>query len=150
MLIEYTEDASIDGEKYVYLKVNGTDVEAYGDLASLESAEEEMKTGRLFDYAVSVEDWEANNCDARVIDGKVVLGTEPTQLAKEQGEYIRMERYLRLRQCDKISPMRWNAMTQAQKDAWTKYRQDLLDIPQQKGFPWDGDPDKVPWPKEPE
>ena len=41
-------------------------------------------------------------------------------------------------------------MTEAQRHSWTVYRQALLDIPQQPGFPWNGDPDRVPWPVKPE
>ena len=52
--------------------------------------------------------------------------------------------------CDKVSPMRWNAMTEAQRQAWTDYRQALLDIPQRPGFPWGGDVEKAPWPVKPE
>ena len=150
MLIEYNESEKIDGDKYVYLKINGDSVEAYGDEESLRAAEEKMHTGQLYDYAVLMEDWDSHEGAARIVDGKLVLGMDPRRLAEEQGEYIRHERYLRLRQCDKISPMRWNAMTDEQKQAWTDYRIALLDIPQQKGFPWDGDPDKVPWPKQPD
>lgn len=150
MLIEYDESAKIDGDKYVYLKIHDGNVEAYGDEESLRLAEKKMNTGRLYDYAIEMEEWDSHEGTARIIDGKIVLGMDPEMLAEEQGEYIRMERYLRLRQCDKISPMRWNAMTEEQRQAWTDYRIALLNIPQQKGFPWGGDPNKVPWPKEPE
>lgn len=36
---------------------------------------------------------------------------------------------------DAVNPMRWEALTDAQKDAWRAYRQALLDVPQQEGFP---------------
>jgi GH24 family phage-related lysozyme (muramidase) len=46
---------------------------------------------------------------------------------------------------DRINPLRWEYMTQEQKDAWISYRQTLLDVPQQQGFPIN-----VQWPVKPE
>ena len=45
---------------------------------------------------------------------------------------------------DTINPMRWEAMTELQKDAWRVYRQALLDVPQQDGFPT-----SITWPTQP-
>ena len=45
---------------------------------------------------------------------------------------------------DTMNPMRWEALTEPQKDAWRAYRQELLDVPQQDGFP-----DDVIWPVPP-
>lgn len=42
---------------------------------------------------------------------------------------------------DAMNPMRWETLTELQKDAWRTYRQALLDVPQQEGFPTD-----VVWP----
>lgn len=36
---------------------------------------------------------------------------------------------------DRISPMWWSSMTLEQQQAWSQYRQDLLDVPNQSGFP---------------
>lgn len=138
----------VDG--LIYLKINKDKVKAYGDLQSLVDAEAEQKTGRLFDYSLTPEEWAAANSTARIVDGKLVLGMPKDIVLARQEEVIRYERYLRLRQCDKMSPMRWNSLTDEQKQAWADYRQALLDIPQQEGFPWDGDPEKVPWPVKPE
>lgn len=41
--------------------------------------------------------------------------------------------------------LRWNALTDAQRAAWTQYRTDLLNVPQQAGFPHN-----VTWPTQPE
>lgn len=41
--------------------------------------------------------------------------------------------------------LRWNGMTAEQQQAWTDYRQALLDVPQQEGFPTN-----VVWPTKPE
>lgn len=145
----YTEYPNvIDG--LIYLKINGDKVNAYGDMASLQSAEIEQKTGRLFDYSITPEEWAAANCTARIENGKLVLGLPEDVLRAKQEEAIRNERYLRLRKCDKMSPMHWNALTDAQKQEWTDYRIALLNVPQQEGFPWGGDIDKVPWPVEPD
>ena len=42
---------------------------------------------------------------------------------------------------DNMNPMRWNEFTDIEKQAWSEYRQALLDIPTQEGFPWN-----VEWP----
>lgn len=42
---------------------------------------------------------------------------------------------------DRISPIWWLSMTAEQQQAWAQYRQDLLDVPQQPGFPAD-----IMWP----
>lgn len=52
--------------------------------------------------------------------------------------------YLLRTQVDAINPMRWETLTAQQQDAWKTYRQALLDIPQQTGFPWN-----VVWPTQP-
>ena len=138
----------IDG--LIYLRISNGKVEAYGDKPSLLSAEKEQRTGRLFDYSVTPEEWDDAGNEARVVNGKLVLGMPDDVILARQEEVIRSERYLRLRQCDKMSPMRWNSLTEEQKQAWADYRQALLDVPQQEGFPWGGDPEKVPWPAKPE
>lgn len=46
---------------------------------------------------------------------------------------------------DRISPVWWASMTQQEQQAWSQYRQDLLDVPQQSGFPQD-----INWPVAPE
>ena len=42
------------------------------------------------------------------------------------------------------NPLRWASMTSEQQNAWTTYRQALLDVPAQSGFP-----DSVTWPEKP-
>ncbi len=65
-----------------------------------------------------------------------------------QCERIRAERSMRLSACDRFNPMWWDTLTDKQQSAWRIYRQALLDIPQQEGFPWGGDVSKAPWPSE--
>jgi hypothetical protein len=45
---------------------------------------------------------------------------------------------------DKMNPIRWETMSQVQKNNWAMYRQQLLDVPQQPGFPTD-----IIWPVKP-
>jgi hypothetical protein len=42
------------------------------------------------------------------------------------------------------NPLRWGAMTAGEQRMWTDYRQSLLDIPQQPGFP-----SSISWPSKP-
>lgn len=46
---------------------------------------------------------------------------------------------------DRINPLRWESYTQEEKDAWSSYRQALLNVPQQEGFPTN-----IVWPTKPE
>tara|TARA_B110000908_G_C10041350_1_gene351975 strand:- start:296 stop:709 length:414 start_codon:yes stop_codon:yes gene_type:complete len=39
------------------------------------------------------------------------------------------------------NPLRWAELTEAEKAEWTQYRTDLLNLPEQSGFP-----NKVAWP----
>jgi len=41
--------------------------------------------------------------------------------------------------------LRWNDMTDAKRLEWTNYRQALLDVPAQAGYP-----DNITWPTKPE
>jgi hypothetical protein len=45
---------------------------------------------------------------------------------------------------DVVSPMRWNSFSDEQRDLWVQYRQDLLSVPNQEGFPFN-----VIWPVKP-
>jgi len=47
-------------------------------------------------------------------------------------------------QVDAINPIRWNLMSSEQQAAWQSYRQQLLDVPQQSGFPRN-----ITWPAKP-
>jgi len=58
-------------------------------------------------------------------------------------DYRRAERNTRLAQLDALvmNPLRWAEFEDAQKTALAAYRQALLDVPQQAGFPV-----KIDWP----
>jgi len=61
-------------------------------------------------------------------------------------EMARNDRDSRLRYLDTIltNPLRWAAYSDEQKTVITKYRQDLLDLPQQPNFPTE-----ITWPTSP-
>ena len=74
----------------------------------------------------------------------------PTQaeLDAAAAAYVRMERDNILSTVvDPIvsNPLRWADMTSEQQNAWAQYRTDLLNVPQQNGFPYD-----IVWPIKPE
>lgn len=74
-----------------------------------------------------------------------LIGSDFTKLSQsekdsKESNFVRMDRDAILEtEVDPIvsNPLRWNAMSKEKQDAWTKYRQDLLDVPQQSGFPHD-------------
>jgi hypothetical protein len=45
---------------------------------------------------------------------------------------------------DRMNPIRWEFLSQEEKQIWVDYRQNLLDIPEQPGFP-----ENVIWPTKP-
>lgn len=45
---------------------------------------------------------------------------------------------------DTMNPIRWETMSEEQKQLWIAYRQALLDLPNQPGFPFE-----VVWPEKP-
>lgn len=58
---------------------------------------------------------------------------------------IRNERDFKLRsEIDSLNPIRWEALTADQQEAYKTYRDELLAVPQQERFPWD-----VKWPTKP-
>lgn len=59
-------------------------------------------------------------------------------------ESIRAKRNQRLLECDALPKLRFLSMTDVELTEWKKYRQDLLDVPQQSGFPFN-----VVWPNKP-
>lgn len=76
--------------------------------------------------------------------GVVAEWTPPTteQLAAQ----ARAKRDALLSEVDSIvgNPLRWASFSQTQQTAWADYRQALLDVPQQPGFP-----NTINWPTKP-
>ena len=98
-------------------------------------------------------DMTINNDDllaAMTANGDIAAYVPPTQeeLDAEAAAAVRAERDMKLAtEVDTIASnaLRWAALTAEQQQAWADYRQALLDIPQQSGFPHD-----VVWPTKPE
>lgn len=70
---------------------------------------------------------------------------EAVELSQEEYETLSLENAVKEERAkrdallqttiDAMNPMRWEVLTDEQKDAWRAYRQALLDVPQQEGFP---------------
>ena len=72
---------------------------------------------------------------------------DATLATQKASNNIRTQRDLRLKeQVDPIvsNNLRWSEMTNEEQDDWSQYRTDLLNVPQQAGFPHD-----VTWPTRP-
>jgi hypothetical protein len=77
--------------------------------------------------------------------GYPILADPPAPTTDELADKARMKRDAFLKEVvDSVNPMRWEALTELQKDAWRAYRQALLDVPQQEGFPTN-----IAWPEAP-
>jgi len=87
---------------------------------------------------------------AQIMGGDAGEIEEYTPPAPPTDEYLaemaRNDRDSRLRYLDTIltNPLRWAAYSDEQKTVITKYRQDLLDLPQQANFPTE-----ITWPTSP-
>ncbi len=73
----------------------------------------------------------------------------PTQaeLDAELAVYVRADRDTRLEEVDAVAgnALRWADLTSAKQAEWSTYRQALLDVPQQAGFP-----NSITWPTKPQ
>ena len=79
-----------------------------------------------------------------VIDGKLANKDDST-LNELRCANARAKRDSMLREyVDNMNPMRWESFNAADKLAWVTYRQNLLDVTSQAGFP-----DNVTWPDVP-
>lgn len=69
-----------------------------------------------------------------------------TKAKKIKSEEIRKIRNQKLDELDSIilNPLRWQSFSEHTKEQFSNYRKDLLDVPQQKDFPW-----YVEWPELP-
>lgn len=80
---------------------------------------------------------------------------EAVELTQEEYEKLSLENAARMQRAnrdyllqavvDAMSPMRWELLSEDQKQFWRDYRQALLDVPQQPGFP-----QEIDWPVSPE
>ena len=85
------------------------------------------------------------------IPGVINVLTEEQYLASRETEtgiksmQVRDERDYRIRsEVDVYNPIRWEALSEEQREQLKQYRSELLDVPQQEGFPWE-----VIWPTRP-
>lgn len=93
-------------------------------------------------------DTEINNADLITL-----IGTNFTAITQEEkdtrlGNEIRSDRYAKL--CTEVDPIMtrpvvWDALSAEKQAEWTQYRTDLLNVPQQEGFP-----NTITWPTKPE
>jgi hypothetical protein len=82
----------------------------------------------------------------KMVDGKWVAPTQ-AEIDASVAAQVRMQRdSLLATEVDPIASnvLRWSSLSEEEKQAWTDYRQALLDIPQQEGFPH-----SVVWPTKP-
>ena len=71
-------------------------------------------------------------------DYKAYVAPTQTELDAELAASLRAQRDSKLAlEVDPIvsNPLRWNELTEAKQTEWAQYRTDLLDVPQQSGFP---------------
>lgn len=85
--------------------------------------------------------------DPVLVDGKWIRDWEVKQVSQTAAESnIRTERDRILSDVvDSMNPMRWESLSEDEKTKWKTYRQELLDITAQEGFPY-----SVTWPTAPE
>lgn len=89
-----------------------------------------------------------NNDDLRTL-----IGTNFTRMTQEEkdAELASFRRAYRDELLEFVvdplvtNPLRWAELTTEQQNAWTQYRTDLLNVPQQAGFP-----NTITWPTKPE
>ena len=84
--------------------------------------------------------------DPELVDGKWIRDWDVNKLEENAASAkVRMKRNEILEtKVDTINPLRWEAMDEMEKELWKNYRQKLLDLPLQTGFPF-----SVSWPVSP-
>ena len=99
------------------------------------------------DYIVT----EFPNDEMSVLDSKKVqdgILVDDYELMVELGsEDVRFERNQLLKEMDELvsNPLRWASLSSEKQAEWSQYREDLLNVPQQSGFPLN-----VTWPVKPD
>ena len=126
----------------IYLiKKNGI-VIAHTDLAAMEALDGISTPDRT----VTEAEWEAAGGLARISGGEIVLGKTDAEKRSEKEAEVKAQRdQILLETVDRLNGPWWEAMTEAEKNAWRAHRQALLDVPEQTGYPFE-----VAWPEKPE
>jgi hypothetical protein len=128
-------------EMIYLIKKNGM-VIAHTDLAAMEALDG-ISTP---DMAMTEAAWGAAGGLARIIGGEIVLGKTAEEQRAEKEEEIRAQRERILRETvDRVNGPWWEAMAEGEKAAWRAYRQALLDLPEQEGYPFN-----LSWPARPD
>jgi hypothetical protein len=86
--------------------------------------------------------------DAEIAEYNALQAATAVEMAEGVLNRARAERDDRLvKDVDPIvsNPFRWDVLTAAKQAEWTQYRTDLLNVPDQAGFP-----DDITWPTKPE
>ncbi len=100
-------------------------------------------------YTLNPEDTDMtiNNDDLIKLIGSNFSAFSQSDADAETAVIVRVRRDALLEgQVDRMvsNPLRWATLTTTQQNAWTQYRTDLLNVPQQDGFP-----NSVIWPSMP-
>lgn len=81
-----------------------------------------------------------------VVNNNWIIPPEPEPSEEYLIEQARMRRNILLdHNVDRLNGPRWEGLTEPQKELWRQYRLDLLNVPQQQGFPYN-----ITWPTKPE
>jgi hypothetical protein len=89
-----------------------------------------------------------NNTELLALIGSDYVAFSQADEDARQAEFSRYQRDSRLENdVDPIvtNPLRWAELTTEKQNEWTQYRTDLLNVPQQAGFP-----NTINWPTKPE
>jgi hypothetical protein len=89
-----------------------------------------------------------NNTELLALIGSDYVAFSQSDEDARQADFSRYQRNQRLEnEVDPIvtNPLRWADLTTAKQNEWTQYRTDLLNVPQQAGFP-----NTINWPTKPE
>lgn len=84
---------------------------------------------------------------AEIVGSGVEIASCQPKSTEQLAQEVRWGRDERLKELDKVvsNPLRWGSYTPEQQNELAEYRQALLDVPQQDGFPH-----SVKWPVPPE
>ena len=104
------------------------------------------------DYTLDIDDPD-NTIDNSALltligdDKQAYVTPTAEEVTAEKAMFARMHRNFLLGEMDSIlsNPLRWNAMSSEEQTSWTTYRQALLDVPAQSGFP-----ETISWPTKPD
>jgi hypothetical protein len=118
--------------KFAFFDENGSVVSAHNDDTVFELPKNAVALGD--------EQWE-NRCNLRLIDGEIeVVVIETTR--EDAAATVRRERNrLLVKNVDSCNPLRWENMSEDGKAKIRKYREALLNVPEQEGFPFN-----IEWP----